>query len=104
MAASFQWWQIIYRLALFFGEYHGERGVNHIGDGDFMLIYIVNALLFASTLVALRIFWQSARMWRGFSIVVGASNLLGCLMLIVMHMTGMLVEYGEFIRHFKVAT
>ena len=33
--AAFQWYQIVYRLHLFFRDYASERGVNHIGDGDF---------------------------------------------------------------------
>ena len=96
----FQWGQIVYRLHLFFGEYRGERGVNHVGDGDFALIYFLNAILLASTLFALRALWQS-RSGRISSAAVGFVNGLGWLSLFIMHQTGMLVEYGEFIRHMK---
>jgi len=95
-----QWWQIVYRLHLFFGEYRGERAVNHIGDGDFALIYILNAMLLASVIFALGVLWQS-RSWRISAIGVGVVNALGCLSLFIMHQTGALVEYSEFIRHMK---
>ena len=95
-----QWAQIVYRLYLFFGEYRGERAVNHIGDGDFALAYTINAVLLASALFALRVLWQS-RPWRISSIAVGILNGLGCLSLFIMHQTGVLVEYSEFIRHMK---
>jgi hypothetical protein len=98
--ALFQWAQIAYRLHLFFGECRGERAVNHIGDGDFALIYIANAILLASALFALRVLWQS-RPWRVSSVAVGIVNGLGWLSLFIMHQTGALVEYGEFIRHMK---
>lgn len=100
--ALFQWAQIVYRLWLFFGEYHGERGVNHIG-GDFTLIYITNALLLAVAIFALRVFWRGSRGWRVTSAAVAAANLLGWLTLFVMHRTGALVEYIEFIGHLKGA-
>ena len=96
----FQWGEIIYRLLLFFGEYRGERGVNHVGDGDFALIYFINAILLVSTLFALRVLWQS-RTWRISSLAVGFLNVLGWLGLFIMHQTGALVEYGEFMRHMR---
>ena len=68
----FQWAQIGYRLNLFFGECRGERSVNHIGNGDFMLIYIANAILLGAAVLALRAFWQSYG-WRIASAIVGVA-------------------------------
>jgi hypothetical protein len=99
--ALFQWSQIAYRLRLFFGEYHGQRGVNHIGDGDFVLIYVTNAVLLAAAIFALRQLWGGNRGWRVISVAIAAVNLLGWITLFFMHQTGALVEYSEFIRHFK---
>src|SRR5438132_406246 len=98
MVAGLQWWQIAYRLRLFFTDYRGERGVNHIGNGDFALIYIVNALLLVATVFAFRVFRQERR-WRIAAATVGAVNVIGWLTLFAMHRTGALVEYDEFIRH-----
>ena len=99
-AAVFQWWQISYRLRLFFLDSGGERGANHIGDGDFMLIYLVNALLLIAAFWALRALRYDRR-WRITTTVVGAANLFGWLTFFVMHRTGALVEYGEFTRHWR---
>lgn len=98
--ATLQWWQIAYRLRLFFTEYRGERGVNHVGDGDFALINITNALLLLAAVFAFRAIRQDRR-WRVAAVTVGAVNVIGWLTLIVMHRTGALVEYHEFIRHWK---
>src|SRR5438093_4188637 len=97
--AVLQWWQIAYRLRLFLTDCHGERGVNHIGDGAFTFIYIVNAILLAGVVFALRVFWRDGRGWRIATGVVGLGNAFGWLTFAVMHRTGVLVEYGEFILH-----
>lgn len=99
--AGFQWWQIAYRLRLFLVDYQRERGVNHIGDGDFALIYIANSLLLVAAVFGVRVLWRDSRSWRIAGLVVGTTNVLGCLTLFVMHRTGILVEYGEFIRQMK---
>ena len=95
-----QWVQIVYRLNLFFGECRGERSVNHIGDGDFMLIYVANVILLAAAVSALRVLWQRPA-WRIASATVAVVNGLGWLTLFFMHRTGALVEYGEFLRHMR---
>ena len=94
----FQWSQIVYRLRLFWGEYHAVLGVNHIADGDFALIYFINALGVAAVLYALYVFWRN-RGWRAASIAVALVNVCGWVALFIMHRTGMLVEYGEFLRY-----
>lgn len=98
--ALFQWAQVLYRLWLFFGEYHGEHNVNHIGEGTFSLIYIANAVVLGFALFGLRVLWRS-RPWRVCLATVGIINGLGWLTILIMHQTGMLVGYDEFIRHVK---
>ena len=96
--AGFQWWQIVYRLRLFFGEHQGKPGLNHIGDGDFTFAYVVNGLLLLASLLSARVFRKNTS-WKTVAVTVGILNLLGWVTLIVMHQTGALVEYGEFIRN-----
>jgi hypothetical protein len=98
MFCVIQWWQIAYRLWLFYADYGCERGVNHIDGGDFLMIYVVDVFLLSASLFAFRIFRQD-RAWRFGAAVIGILNALGWLTLFIMHKTGVLVEYGEFIRH-----
>ena len=95
-----QWWQIAYRLHLFYIDYNGELNVNHIGDGDFIMIYAVNALLLLAAVFSLRVF-RRERPWRNAILIIGSVNVAGWLAFIFMHQTGILVEYIEFIRHMK---
>ena len=97
----FEWSQIIFRLRLFFANYHGQRGVNHIGDGDFALIYFANVLLLTVVAFGLVILWRHSRAWRITSLTVAAMNVLAWVAYFIMHRTGALVEYGEFIRHWR---
>ena len=86
-AAVIQWWQICYRLHLFLTEYKGELNVNLIGDGDFLMLHTVNALLLVAGAVALRMFRQAPR-WRNTALIIGSVNLAGWLALIFMHRKG----------------
>jgi|ERR1017187_8920628 hypothetical protein len=98
--ATVQWWQIAYRLHLFYVDYKGEPYANHIGDDDFTLIYIVNALLLLTAAFSIRVF-RAEKPWRNAALIVGSANLAGWLALILMHRTGVLVGYTEFIGHMK---
>jgi hypothetical protein len=98
--AAIQWWQIAYRLHLFYVDYKGEPYVNHIGVGDFALIYIANALLLLSAAFSFREF-RNEKTWRNAALIIGSVNLAGWLAFFLMHKTGILVEYIEFIRHMK---
>jgi hypothetical protein len=98
--AIIQWWQIAYRLHLFYVDYKGELNVNHIGDGDFTLIYVVNALLLLTAAFSFRVF-RAEKPWRHAALIIGSINLAGWLALILMHRTGVLVGYTEFIGHMK---
>ena len=97
--AIVQWWQIAYRLNLFFGECQSERGVNHIGGDTFMLIYIINAMLFVGAILSLWVFWKSSRFWCVASGIIGALNVIGWSVFFTMHRMGVLVTYEEFIQH-----
>jgi len=94
---------LAYRLHLFFGQYHGERGIKHIGGGDFTIIYVVNLLLFAAAAFASRILWYHSPRWTIASVTVAVANGVGWITLFAMHRTGILVEYGEFLRHWRGA-
>jgi hypothetical protein len=98
--AAVQWWQIAYRLHLFYVDYKGEPYANHIGDGDFTLIYIVNASLLLTAAFSFRIFCAE-KPWRNTALIIGSVNLAGWLALFLMHRTGILVGYAEFIGHMK---
>ena len=100
MVSVIQWWQIAYRLWLFYTDSRGERGINHIGDGDFLMIYVANGFLLGAALFAFRIFRQD-KVWQIGAAIVGILNSLGWLVLFLMHKTGVLVEYGEFIQHWR---
>jgi hypothetical protein len=100
MGCVIQWWQIAYRLWLFYSDYGCECGVNHIGDGDFLMIYVVDVLLLSAALFAFRIFRQD-RAWQFGAAIIGILNALGWLTLFVMHKSGVLVEYSEFIRYWR---
>jgi hypothetical protein len=96
--AAIQWWQIAYRLHLFYVDYKGELNVNHIGD--FALIYVINALVLLTAAFSFRVF-RNEKTWRNAALIVGSVNLAGWLAFFLMHKTGVLVEYTEFIRHMK---
>jgi Tetratricopeptide repeat len=102
--SAFQWVQIVYRSILFFTVYHGEHWVNHIGNGDFMLIYAINTVLLCMALYCWRVFRQNAPARRRTVVFIGTANLVGCLVLLIMHADGVLVEHGEFIRHMREAS
>lgn len=99
--AIVQWWQIAYRLYLFLNQDGGKFGVNHIGDGDFSLVYTCDALLLLSAIYCWSAFHHSGAKWRRLVLFVGMANLVGWLTLVAMHRTGVLVEYHEFIRNMR---
>ena len=45
--AGLQWWQIVYRLYLFFHDYSAEPFANHVADGVFFTAYLVNGVIIA---------------------------------------------------------
>jgi hypothetical protein len=96
--ATVQWWQIAYRLHLFYVDYKGEPYANHI-DG-FAPIYVTNALLLLTVAFSFREF-RNEKTWRNAALIVGSINLAGWLAFFFMHRTGILIEYIEFIRHMK---
>lgn len=97
-ACLIQWSQIGYRLWLFFTYYGGELGVNHLGAGDFKLIYTANTLLLVAAALGTRLLWSHSQRWRRAGVIIGVMNALGCLTLFIMQQTGVLVDYNEFIR------
>jgi hypothetical protein len=99
--AGLQWWQIVYRVQLFYRDYGGERYANHVGDDVFIFIHVFNiALLFAGAFAAWT-HWREPGAWRWYVVSIAAANLIAWLAFIYMHATGVLVGYNEFIRHVK---
>lgn len=99
--AGMQWWQIFYRLHLFYGHYHSERYVNHVGGDVFTLIHVVNSVLLFAALFSLWTLSREPRAWHWLVTCIAAANVLGWLTFTYMHSTGVLVGYEEFIRHWK---
>lgn len=99
--AVLQWWQIVYRLLLFYRDYQGKRYVNHIGDDVFTIIHVVNVVLLSAGVYAVWTFWHESAAWRRLVISVAVANLAAWLTFIYMHATGILVGYMEFIRHWQ---
>jgi hypothetical protein len=96
--AIVQWWQIGYRLHLYYVDYKCEPYMNHIGG--FAPIYATNALLLLTATFSFQEF-RNEKTWRNAALIVGSVNLAGWLAFFFMHRTGVLVEYIEFIRHMK---
>lgn len=96
-AAFLQWWQISYRYNLFANEYNHEVGMNHIGDEDFGLLYTANIALIivGLTSVVLRRVEGRRAVW--FAVVPLIANALAFASWYLMHRTGVLVGYQEFI-------
>ena len=97
--AGVQWWQIAYRLYLFYRDYGGERYANHVDDEVFVVIHVVNVVLLFAAVFAAGIFWRAPGMWRWCAICVAAANGIAWLTFVCMHATGVLVGYSEFIQH-----
>jgi hypothetical protein len=98
-AAGVAWVEILYRLALFVMDYGCQRGVNHIGAGDFMLAYLFHGFFILALAFAAWIFSKEPGRWRSLACWAGAAHLIAALALATMHSTGILVDYGEFIRN-----
>lgn len=101
MCAGLQGWHIVYRLQLFFHDYHGKRYANHVGDGLFAIVHAVNILLLlagAFSVWALRLETGVTR-WTTAGIAV--ANLAAWLAITYMRATGVLVSYTESIQHWK---
>jgi hypothetical protein len=96
--AIVQWWQIGYRLHLYYVAYKSEPYLNHIGG--FTPIYVANVFLLLTSAFSFCVL-RSEKAWRHLVLVVGIVNLAGWIAFFLMHRTGILVEYPEFIRHMK---
>ena len=97
--AALEWLHIFYRLELFVSDYGCQRGVNHIGDGQFVLSYVIHGALFLVLALAAWVLWKQPGRWRALACWAGAAHVAACLALFTMHSNGILVEYGEFIRN-----
>lgn len=99
--AGVQWWQIVYRVRLYYRDYGGKPWVNHIGDDVFTVIHATNILLLLSGTSAIWAFRRERRAWSWSVAGITVANVTAWLTFTYMHATGVLVEYHEFVRHWK---
>lgn len=101
MLAVVQWWQIIYRLRIFYHDFHGERYANHVGDDVFFVIHFVNTMLLLAGCYLSWMLRREPKAWRWSVVCVTAANVVAWLAFFYMHATGILVGYMEFMQHCK---
>lgn len=99
--AGLQWWQIVYRVRIFYQDYGGVKYANHIGDGLFTIIHIVNILGLLTGAFSIGAFWRESGMRRWWAGCVTAANAIAWLTFSYLHATGMLVGYTEAIMRAK---
>jgi hypothetical protein len=81
---------------MFFGPYERRLWVNHIDDSAFAFVYTVNAFLLLAGLFSVALLRGPNRSLAWIPLV---ANILGWVTVFVMHRTGVLVTYEEFIDH-----
>jgi len=94
LIACFQWSQIAYRYGLFYYDYHGKRGLNHIGGG-FEVAYFIDATFVIIGIFVLHSLRNAAGFRRSCTFAFVLANLAGGITLFNMHRTGVLVSYAE---------
>lgn len=97
--AALEWLHILYRVQLFVVHYGCRRGVNHMGDGEFVLWYVFHGLFLLALTFAAWVLWNEPGRWRSVACWAAVAHAAACLALFTMHSTGILVEYEEFMRH-----
>jgi hypothetical protein len=95
---GYTWWQIGCRVHLFYAEYGGRRWVNHVSDGTFEAAYVAGIVAACLALVPWRVFRESFRSVSRAATVIAVFNVLGVLGIFLMHRSGILVTYMEFIH------
>lgn len=99
--ALVQWWQIAYRVRLFYRDYAGEPYTNHVGDDVFVIVHVFNAsFVILGVFLAFRLWSQSGWWWR-FSVIVTCVNAAAWLTFVYLHASGILVGYLEFMHQMK---
>ncbi len=87
--------EMAHRLHLFWHVYDNTNGMNHVADGYFSAVYLAGisgAILGFAAARMLRL-----RYWRIAAGSVGLLNLALCAAFLIMHRTGALVTYDEFV-------
>ena len=98
LIACLQWSQTAYRFGLFYYDYNGKRGLNHIGGG-FEVAYLIDATLAITGIFVLHSLRNTPGFWRSCTLAFVLANLAGGITLFNMHRTGVLVDYGEAIQN-----
>lgn len=96
VAALYQLTDALGRVCLFLFVYHAETGVNH--SDEFADMYRQDAWAIPLGLLAALLLWRQGMSLRRFGAVVFLANVLGLVAYLVMHRTGVLVTYDEFIQ------
>ena len=102
LAVILQWYQIIYRCYLFVSDSGYALGMNHIGDGEFACVYVANVFVFLCGLISYRLIRGESRWLILFVRIAILANAAAFIAWFIMHRTGVLVEYSEFIRNSKM--
>lgn len=84
------------RIYLFVFESHFRLGMNH--SDDYGYVYSNAWWLLPMGLFSTILLWQPLNKWKNLALWVFAANLLAMITFVVMHWTGILVSYDEYIR------
>jgi hypothetical protein len=95
LPALYQWTLVLYRLGLFWLDYKGQLGMNHADD--FRDIYTMDVCAVPTSMFAVMLLWRQRGRKRRLSLCILAANILGAGAFFVMHKTGVLVSYSEYI-------
>ena len=96
------WWaEIIYRLWLFFTDYQMKRYENHTGDGYFIIVHFVLGCFLAGGLVSATLLAKERKSLAVGSLIPTVLGVLAWLTVQVMHRTGVLIGYMEWIGKIK---
>ena len=100
--AIVQWYQIAYRLHLFFGFYRKTLGMNHVDNSTFLLIHIANAIVLPVCIGAAVILWRDRYLIRFLGAIPAAANAVGWAVFIFMRVTGILVPISVFMENTRI--
>lgn len=90
------WLTALARIYLFVFESHFRLGMNH--SDDYGYVYSNAWWLLPMGLLSTILLWQPRSKWKNVALWVFLANLLAMITFVVMHWTGILVSYDEYIR------
>ena len=93
------WAHVFYRVWLFVFDYDCRVGMNHLEDDFFSRAYALHGAIIALMCFALWRLWP-VRWERRIAGATLGLHVLVVLAVVVMHRTGMLVGYGEYVQRY----